>query len=536
MNKQAKLDGMAPSLLNWRVPGLLYTAIQLQVDSSEVAVQASRLANAVPSNEQDLAFHPNPTPLSALEVNMEEIAQKTSKSALIPFFIPTVTAPAPLPLPAAIPPPAPPALPISLIPNAPPILPTISPPVVAPAYGNFGQSMYDTNLTGTSFHTSTNTGASLEYLQAMGLPYFLEGFDMKALQTVASTPGLLQTFANSNGEYDEARLSNLVHTLTQNPSVKHPSVPAPVSNPVPPAPTPFSGFTPQPAFQVPPPASQFFPPPPPQAPPSTNGFNLFGLTPPTQSLQTKFVKGAYRGDQNTTDGNLHVSGYGPGATQDEIYALFSQYVQILELVPKGTFCFINTNDSEGARRAREALQGFLVGGSPIRINLAVRKDRDPNKMRTTKAFGFETQTQSVPSVTNIPVNKASATQNYMDNTQNYLDNTQNYLDNIRDDRGNPATKNLFVAGYGPGTTEHQVRQVFNQFGEVTGTVMKPSYAFVNMSNRESAIAARQALMGKPLNGSPLRVNFAKESGRLGTSFDHTYNSSSYGTAQTRSFV
>jgi len=38
----------------------------------------------------------------------------------------------------------------------------------------------------------------------------------------------------------------------------------------------------------------------------------------------------------------------------------------------------------------------------------------------------------------------------------------------------------------------------------------------------AAIQARQAMSGTMLNGGVLRINFAKETGRLGTSFDLTY--------------
>jgi len=93
---------------------------------------------------------------------------------------------------------------------------------------------------------------------------------------------------------------------------------------------------------------------------------------------------------------------------------------------------------------------------------------------------------------------------------------------VRDDRGNPATKNLFVAGYGQGTTEQQLRDVFSQHTQVTGVVIKGSFSFVNTLEKTSAVLARHALLGTVLNGGSLRINFAKESGRLGTSFDSGY--------------
>jgi RNA recognition motif-containing protein len=93
---------------------------------------------------------------------------------------------------------------------------------------------------------------------------------------------------------------------------------------------------------------------------------------------------------------------------------------------------------------------------------------------------------------------------------------------IRDDRGNPATKNLFVAGYGPGSTELQIRELFSQYATITGCVMKGNFCFVNTTDRNAAVQSREALSGFPVNGGSLRINFAKETGRLGTSFDLTY--------------
>merc|ERR1712127_115413 len=97
---------------------------------------------------------------------------------------------------------------------------------------------------------------------------------------------------------------------------------------------------------------------------------------------------------------------------------------------------------------------------------------------------------------------------------------------VRDDRGNPATKNLFVAGYGAGTNEQELRLLFSQHAQVSGAVMKGSFAFINTTDKVTAVQAREALIGTPLNGGILRINFAKESGRLGTSFDQTYGPAS----------
>jgi len=93
---------------------------------------------------------------------------------------------------------------------------------------------------------------------------------------------------------------------------------------------------------------------------------------------------------------------------------------------------------------------------------------------------------------------------------------------IRDERGNAATKNLFIAGYGAGTTEAQLRDLVGAHGPVISVIMKGTFSFVNTASRAAAVSARQTLGGAMVNGGALRINFAKETGRLGTSFDVTY--------------
>ena len=174
-------------------------------------------------------------------------------------------------------------------------------------------------------------------------------------------------------------------------------------------------------------------------------------------------------------------------------------VKVDEVVPKNGFMFVNTADAEGAKRAREALNGVMLGGSALRINLALRRTKNPNQ-----AAAHSGPIDATP----LPMNALG----------------QIDYDNVRDDRGNPATKNLFVAGYGAGTTEQELKNIFNQHTQVSSIVIKGNFAFVNTIEKNTAVAARQALIGATVNGGILRINFAKESGRLGTSFDSGYSS------------
>ena len=176
-----------------------------------------------------------------------------------------------------------------------------------------------------------------------------------------------------------------------------------------------------------------------------------------------------------------------------------------------------------------AVVGTLLGGLPIRINQATRRA----KTNDGPSFGGAAPAPSIygnagQSVPGLP-NAAPPATGLLEQPGGFsaapgvpppgdIDVSQ-----VRDDRGNPATKNLFVAGYGQGTTEYQLRDVFGQHAQIIGIIVKGTFSFVNTADRASAVRARQLLSGTVLNGGVLRINFAKESGRLGTSFDVTYN-------------
>jgi hypothetical protein len=234
--------------------------------------------------------------------------------------------------------------------------------------------------------------------------------------------------------------------------------------------------------------------------------------------------GGYRGTQNGADGNLHLSGYGPGTTQSEIIALFSPYVQVSEVVMKATFSFVNTNDPMGAKQAREALHGALLGGTPVRINMAQRKNRDPNLgMGASNAgshYGRNSGMQPPNAGFSGGFGQSHVPPPPMGQPPSQAGGDPNQ---VRDDRGNPATKNLFVAGYGQGTTEHQLHEMFSQHAQLIGIISKGTFSFINTTDKIAAIRARETLSGTMVNGGVLRINFAKETGRLGTSFDLTYS-------------
>ena len=464
----------------WSIPSLLPERADVSkpvLNSSEIHSQNERVKMVNPVHfisETDVPS--DPTPLSDVEQALDMTSQSSSVVASIPFFVPQQPEPAPAPVVA-------------------------SPPVNA--YGVPDASIPSTTPLTTSV---ASTGATAEFLQALGLPLFLLGQDVQALQTLASSPGLLSTMVDATGMYDQTRLLSLVQTLSGTPS-HHESA---------------SAYNAQSGTM------------------GGYGSNRSMYTPSATTYGGGQSSGSHR--SRSDEGNLHIAGYGPGTTQTDIITLFLPYVKVDEVVLKGTFAFVNTADPVNAQRAREALQGTLLNGMPIRINPAQRKAKEnsstygpsttssygPSVGAATPAYNVVPQPPSVPTgksgeAYSAPTQSAPPTQHHQ---QPQPVGPHQNVDHVRDDRGNPATKNLFVAGYGPGTTEQQLRDVFNQHANVIGVVLKGNFTFVNTSTRQEAVNARQMLQGVTINGGTLRINFAKETGRLGTSFDLTYNQQS----------
>ena len=480
----------------WRQPGILPTDPELtkpQLSSKEIAVQIDRMTKVQRARYvSDDSVPSSPAPLSDVEQALDMTSVSSAVVAAIPFFVPQASAPAP----AVAPAPAPTySAPVSAVP-APPSAP---PPA---AYAPPPQSAHE--------------AATAQTVQALGLPMFLVGQNVQALQTLASSPSLLSTLVEPNGMYDQPRLMSLVQTLSQGIA--------------PPQPSPGGQIGGLPGYQPPAPApgpaygSQSYAP----AgggiygPASGSGPNSSFGQPPGSSFGGSFPGGPrgdrFRGDSNS-EGNLHISGYGPSTSQSDIIGLFAPYVKVDEVVMKGTFSFVNTSDPMGAKQAREALNGALLGGMPVRINMAQRRSRDPNF--SGGGFGAAPASAAPPGRgPDLP--KPPQGMGHRNDMPFQQKPANAGYDDVRDDRGNPATKNLFVAGYGPGTSEHQLREVFGQYATIVGVITKGTFSFVNTSDKAAAIRAREALSSSVINGGVLRINFAKETGRLGTSFDLTY--------------
>jgi RNA recognition motif-containing protein len=461
---------MTPSV-QWHVPAVLPAmpdVTQPVLESTETGVQNLRMKSAVAvryvtSND----VPPNPAALS----DFEQSADMTSQSSAVVTVFPFIVAPA-REVPVSVPPPAQPSF----------HAPTSAAPVV---YGVPPPPVVD------------STVATADFVQSLGLPMSLVGQSKQALLILAGSPGLLSTLVDGNGMYDEARLLTLVQTLSASQVSQHRAITPAVPS-----------YAPVPLQMMP-----------------VKESTTFGAQMMMNNVHIPAP--IARSDA----GNLHVAGYGPDTTQSDLINLFSQYVIVDEVVMKGTFAFVNTADPFNAQRAREILNGYILNGGSLSIKPATRKNKEssapyatpsapsgpgglsPSILPTATLPPPSIPSSIVPMQTVLPLTSASGATMLLPSAN---------LDNERDERGNIPTKNLFVAGYGPGTTEQQLRSIFNQYATVIGVVNKGSFSFVNTLERYQAVNARNFLNGSNINGGTVRINFAKETGRLGTSFDLTY--------------
>ena len=357
-------------------------APKAQLNSMEVSAQNERMKTTVAVQYfSDQNVPSSPTPLSQIEQALDMTAQSSASVTKIPFFAaqqPEAAAPEPANI-------------------------RVLPEYAAPPP-----------------EATTSYGATPEFVQALGLPLFLVGQNTQALQTLANSPGLLNSLVDSTGTYDQARLLSLVQTFSGPPAI----VPPPDAPPV--------SYVPQ------------------APPPVGNAYGSNGGYPNYGASSSYGASRSHASMRSSDEGNLHVSGYGPMITQADIIALFSQYVVVDEVVMKGSFCFVNTRDPVNAQRAKEALTGTLLGGQPLRINQAQRKSRDsasslsrpgastygassygPPGGNKTQGFQYGAQPGGQPSPAPVvPTFQAQVSS----------------VDDVRDSRGNAPTKNLFVAG------------------------------------------------------------------------------------------
>ncbi|XVF81369.1 hypothetical protein PTKIN_Ptkin15bG0149600 [Pterospermum kingtungense] len=75
----------------------------------------------------------------------------------------------------------------------------------------------------------------------------------------------------------------------------------------------------------------------------------------------------------------------------------------------------------------------------------------------------------------------------------------------------PPSRHLWVGNLSHSIVEADLTDNFLQFGELESVAFQPgrSYAFINFKNEDESISAMKALQGFPVDGNPLRIEFAK---------------------------
>ena len=278
-------------MATWKPPQLL-TGLDIPpiaVKSNEMKIQPNRMSTTPAvrySSENEVPD--SPTLLSEFEKASDLSSRNSSAPQNIPFFTPSAG--------------------------------SVSPSAGTAYNGNVSNNFAQTFPPPVQPNMNPPSEATLETVLMMGLPLFLVGSNLQALQTLVSNPGLLASFKDMNGVYKQPELINLVQTLTQNlvPQASQPNlmpgytVPNPMYNAVAnqmhtAAVTPGHTAATTPmhtAATVPTHAAV--------AAPVNNSFAQ------PQPTQQQGSRGGYRGDQNDGEANLHLSGYGPTTSNADI--------------------------------------------------------------------------------------------------------------------------------------------------------------------------------------------------------------------------
>jgi len=162
---------------------------------------------------------------------------------------------------------------------------------------------------------------------------------------------------------------------------------------------------------------------------------------------------------------LWVGNIGPEVTEEELSQEFGQFGKIESIrILHNRYCaFVNFEDEEAAKTAKQALHNTIVGSQYIVIHY--RQQMQPDQTKSTES--------------NFVLNNPS-----------------------------PA---LWIGNVSEQVTEDELRAEFEQFGKIDSIrLIRPkTCAFVNFSNVEEASNALQTLQGKKLGNMAIKINFGK---------------------------
>merc|ERR1712196_400948 len=169
-------------------------------------------------------------------------------------------------------------------------------------------------------------------------------------------------------------------------------------------------------------------------------------------------------------------------TKEELSQLFAPYCNLIDVIMKERFSFVNTQDEAGAAAAKDALHGAIVNGQAIQVHFG--KEPGQKTYQKKEVAVWHDMTYGSPHMG--------------------FGGTAPQKQQIE------ATRNLHVSGYGQGTTAEQIQDVFGRICSVVRVVSKDRYCFVNTSSIEDAAKAKQTLQGAEINGGKLQINNAKD--------------------------
>lgn len=135
-----------------------------------------------------------------------------------------------------------------------------------------------------------------------------------------------------------------------------------------------------------------------------------------------------------------------------IRPLFEHYGTVTECDVLGSFAFAHMEDEDEAKVAISELNGYVLEGSQIKVELST----------------FATQWR----------------------------------------KGRRSTTKIFVGNIKVGTTSEELREAFEQHGRVTESDVVGGYGFVHMADESEALQAIRALNGMKLNGNNINVELS----------------------------
>lgn len=192
---------------------------------------------------------------------------------------------------------------------------------------------------------------------------------------------------------------------------------------------------------------------------------------------------------STPSRNLYVSGFGAQTSAQEIKDMFAEYCEVIDVIVKGKFAFVNTMSMEGAAAALQKLQGVSLGGSTIRVRWARHSCSTVVLLHLGNRYAKDLHALSSR---NLHVTGFTANE---ETKQQLCDLFSKHCSVTLHTSISRSAQQCFELTL--------VLQVFDVF-------VKQKYAFVNTESPEGAAKAMEELQDAPFDGGRLVINYAKD--------------------------